>query len=138
MSTFSLQFDEASLAKVTLLHLGILKCVDNAIKDSAVVVQSLAQRKIQKPSLPGRIYRRGSRLHVASKQGSPPNTDTGRLVASIAVNHRTLSAEVGTNVQYAKKLEQANNRPFLQPSLEESNRKIAERINQGIARSLKG
>ena len=57
--------------------------------------------------------------HVAAKEGESPNTDTGRLIGSIALDRvkGKKVAYVGTNVDYGFFLETVQNRPWLQPSL---------------------
>ena len=79
----------------------------------------------------GRVYRRGSRratagkrraarivLHRASAPGHPPAVDTGRLRNSIAYDRER--RRVGTNVEYAKDLEDGTPRmkprPFMRPT----------------------
>ena len=80
-----------------------------------------------------------------SIDGKPPRVDTGRLRASIT--HRVVSntegsyGEVGTNVDYATKLEfgysKANGKeswkhPFMQPALDFNEKKIAKLIEEGM------
>ena len=61
--------------------------------------------------------------HIAAAPEHAPNTDTGRLVQSVAVEQQTdLTAYVGTNVDYGKYLEfgtsNMEERPWLNPALE--------------------
>ena len=72
-------------------------------------LQGAIKRKLSRRGT-GRTYRRRKVLHTASQPGQPPALDTGRLRNSIAVTDPkwegwSVSAEVGTNVEYAKLLE---------------------------------
>lgn len=79
------------------------KAIDEAVFATAHKVRGNAIRSIQKRS-PGEEqvrYRNGKkRTVIASKPGDAPNTDTGEIVRSVAVEHKKGSklAEVGTNL----------------------------------------
>ena len=111
------------------LGIDITGFVDGAVNDVALQVQSTAIKSIHKVS-PGQTVQRqrqggeGTYDHVASKPGDAPNTDTGRLSNSIALEHRKGSREayVSTDVEYASELEfgtrRVEARPFLQPAVD--------------------
>ena len=97
-------------------------------------LQGAIKRKLSRRGT-GRTYRRRKVLHTASAPGQPPALDTGRLRNSIAVTDPkwdgwSVSAEVGTNVEYARLLEFGgmtgrNNatrvapRPYMRPAVQE-------------------
>lgn len=95
------------------------QAVDDTVRITAHNVRVSAIKKIRKPSQ-GKSYKRGSVTHVASKEGSAPNTDTGRLIGSIRMEHDkgTQNAFVGTDLDYGAFLELLMDRPWLQPSLD--------------------
>jgi phage gpG-like protein len=107
--------------------------MQKAILKACIAVESTAKRKVSR----GRT--------AESIDGEPPRVDTGRLRASIT--HRVLSntegtyGEVGTNVDYATKLEfgysKANGKeswkhPFMQPALDFNERKIERLLEEGL------
>lgn len=99
------------------------KAVDDAVRITAAKVQRTAIKTIRNPSMGTYVtrYMAGGKpySHVAAKEGESPNTDTGRLIGSISMDHLTGKkvAYVGTNVDYGFFLETVQNRPWLQPSL---------------------
>ncbi len=73
-------------------------------------------------SPPGREYKRRGVIHVASRPGFPPNTDTGALVGSLRVNKvRARHYEIMDGVEYGVFLEDGIGmaaRPFVRPIFE--------------------
>ena len=98
------------------------KAIDDAVRITAVKVQKSAIKSIREPSMGTYVtrYTASGRPydHVAAKEGETPNTDTGRLIGSIALDHHRGKqvAYVGTNVDYGFFLETVMNRPWLQPA----------------------
>tara|TARA_R110002124_G_C8623738_1_gene486597 strand:- start:118 stop:552 length:435 start_codon:yes stop_codon:yes gene_type:complete len=98
------------------------KAIDDAVRITAVKVQKSAIKSIREPSMGTYVtrYTAGGKPygHVAAKEGESPNTDTGRLIGSIALDHHKGKqvAYVGTNVDYGFFLETVMNRPWLQPA----------------------
>tara|TARA_R110000744_G_scaffold210451_1_gene329567 strand:- start:3220 stop:3654 length:435 start_codon:yes stop_codon:yes gene_type:complete len=98
------------------------KAIDDAVRITAVKVQKSAIKSIREPSMGTYVtrYTAGGKpySHVAAKEGESPNTDTGRLIGSIALDHHKGKqvAYVGTNVDYGFFLETVMNRPWLQPA----------------------
>ena len=82
------------------------QAVDDAVRVTAIKVQRSAIKSIREPSMGTYVtrYTAGGNpyQHVASKPGSSPNNDTGRLMGSIALDHHKGKqvAYVGTNVDY--------------------------------------
>ena len=99
------------------------KAIDDAVRITAIKVQQSAIKTIRDPSMGTYVTRytaSGTPYdHVAAKEGESPNTDTGRLIGSISLDHfrGKKIAFVGTNVDYGFFLETVMNRPWLQPSL---------------------
>ena len=99
------------------------KAIDDAVRITAIKVQQSAIKTIRDPSMGTYVTRytaSGTPYdHVAAKEGESPNTDTGRLIGSISLDHLRgkKMAFVGTNVDYGFFLETVINRPWLQPSL---------------------
>ena len=77
----------------------------------------------------------GTYTHTAAAEGSAPNTDTTKLVASIAVelNKSGVYALVGTNLDYAGFLEFGTSkmgaRPWLEPALRKNKDNLQRNIN---------
>ena len=113
--------EEISTSLKTFL-LDMNKAVDDAVRITALKVQKTAVKDIRDPSVGTYVtrYTEGGKAysHVASKPGDAPNTDTGRLIGSVAVDHHKGQkvAYVGTNVDYGFFLETVMNRPWLEPA----------------------
>jgi len=103
--------------KLNSFVVDVEKALDSTVITIAISVLRSASKAIRTPSQ-GKKY--GS--HLASKEGDAPNTDTGRLLGSIKINHKRGSqeAEVGTNLDYGAELELVKNRPWLEPALDEN------------------
>ena len=100
------------------------------IEYTALQIKDTTQESLSQKGT-GRIYTQGRtaggrsrRTHQASSPGNPPALQTGRLMRSITVTLEriALAAEVGTNVEYAKWLEEGTvkmqARPFLKPAFD--------------------
>ena len=80
----------------------------------------------------------GTYTHTASAAGGAPNTDTGKLVASIAVEpHKSgVYALVGSNLDYAGWLEfgttKMGARPWLEPALRKNIDNLQNNINDVV------
>ena len=81
----------------------------------------------------------GTYDHIAAAPGNAPNTDTGKLVSSIAVekDEKNIEAEVGSNLDYATYLEFGTEkkngggmdpRPWLQPALDSKRQNLESNI----------
>jgi signal-transduction protein with cAMP-binding, CBS, and nucleotidyltransferase domain len=95
------------------------QAVDDTVRITAHKVRVSAIKEIREPSV-GTYYIRNGVAHVASKPGDAPNTDTGRLIGSIRMEHDKgmQNAFVGTDLDYGAFLELLMDRPWLQPSLD--------------------
>ena len=119
------------------------KAVDDAVKVTAFKVQQTAITSIRDPSV-GTYVTRGngngnSRTHIASKPGDAPNTDTGRLIGSIIVDHHKGDkiAFVGTNLEYGLFLETVHNRPWLEPAKDKEIKSFSDNVTAAIDIQIK-
>lgn len=114
-----------------------------AVADAAMHLHGTVRETLSRRGT-GRVYRRGKRgrTHQASAPGEPPAVDTGRLRNSIAMKGPTwegdaVTGEVGTNVEYAARLEFGGTdsrgvriaaRPYMRPALEQAAPAIERRL----------
>ena len=94
------------------------KAVDDAVRITAIQVNKKAIELIKEQSV-GKPYRKSENVvHIASKEGEAPNSDTGRLIGSVTFSHQKGAqlALVGTNLDYGALLETDRNRPWLEPA----------------------
>ena len=119
------------------------KAVDDAVRLTAIKVNNSAIKSIREPSIGELVtrYRSGGKpySHIASSEGNTPNTDTGRLINSIGINHNKGSrvAYVGTNVDYGFFLETVMNRPWLNPALAKNIAGFKENMTAAIQMQIK-
>ena len=90
-------------------------------------------------SPPGRSYPRGSRVHVASQPGHPPNVDMGTLRASMRWEREgTLTRHLMDGVLYGVMLELGTRhmaaRPFVGPAFEHMRRGFGDRFRAHLQR----
>jgi len=116
------------------------KAVADALIVSGEMVKSTAVRSIQNKSNGQAVTRYrtggGSYTHITSAPNSAPNTDTGRLVSSVAVEKHEGDVYVGSGLEYAPYLEfgtvNMTQRPWLNPALEQNRRRISTLISNAI------
>jgi|SRR5690554_3621626 len=116
------------------------KVVTEAVTDAALQVRGHAIREINKQSR-GVTYQRGGITHTASAPGDAPNTDTGTLVNSIAVETpQPKTAFVGTSLKYGLWLEIGTGRmaarPWLRPAGDRGHKDLPKTIAQAIRRNI--
>ena len=102
-------------------------------------IRTDAIKSIQNKSSGSQVQRSrqggGTYTHTAASEGQAPNTDTGKLVASIAVepNRSGVYALVGSNLDYAGFLEFGTSkmgaRPWLEPALRKNKDNLQRNIN---------
>ena len=114
--------------KLKKLGPDMLNAVDQGVMLTAQEVRTFAIRSIQEQS-PGRMVKRsrqggGTYNHVAANSGNAPNTDTGKLVASISAESIDKAEYVvGTNLPYGAYLEFGTKKtngkswPWLHPAM---------------------
>jgi HK97 gp10 family phage protein len=132
----------------TLMNLGV--DIDRVIRESvygvAQNVRSHAVKSIATVSVGQTVTRytaAGNPYdHIASKGGDAPNSDTGTLIRSIAIEPQkpAMSIGVGTNTEYAKFLEFGTERmverPFLLPAMEAQKRTMKQEVEKAINRQI--
>lgn len=139
------------------LGAGLDGAINKAIVRTANQVRGEAIKMISREISKGQVYThhftamlpngaliegdKRSKPHTASAEGDAPNTDTGRLVSSIAVeNKRRGTSFVGTSVEYGKYLEFGTSkmaaRPWLRPAMERNQAKLTESITNAIKESI--
>lgn len=86
---------------------------------TAFEIEAESKAAIQTGPKTGRLYRRRKRFHQASAEGEAPATDTSNLVNSGFTRRKSATRyQVGYTAQYARRLEEDMNRPFLKPVFE--------------------
>ena len=106
--------------------------LQQVVARGANMVRNTAVESIHAHNSTGRTYRKynPNRIHVASLEGNPPNTDTGYLASNVhvVIDPDRLGASVESRAEYSAHLEFGTSkmgaRPFLQPALEENKPKI--------------
>jgi hypothetical protein len=105
--------------------------VDLFLSDASDTLREIAITSIQNSPGGGRVYKRGSVTHVASKPGDYPKTDTGDLVRNITKEkegdeHYTVGSRKGAPHGYDLEFgtRRTQPRPWLAPSFEKMLRKL--------------
>ena len=119
------------------------KAVADALVVSGQMVRTTAVKSIQTSSSGETVTRYrsggGSYTHVTSAPNSAPNTDTGRLVSSVAVEIQKADVYVGSGLSYAPYLEfgttNMTQRPWLNPALEQNRRRINKLISDAVKKT---
>ncbi len=127
------------------------KAIDEAVHATAQSIRKVAIKSIQTASQGNTVFRYreggGKYQHVAGKEGEAPNTDTGRLAGSIAVEHEKGSgvAFVGTTVEYGAHLEfgfeDVNKKkhgpwPWLEPAAEDHEEMYQKALQNAIEKQI--
>ena len=132
-----------------LLSLGrdMDKALANGVFLTANDIRKDSIKSIQEQSFGSYVQRSrqggGTYTHIAAKPGSAPNTDTGKLVASIAVEMDWSKREafVGSNLPYAAWLEDGTTkmdaRPWLEPALRKNRGNLDSNINKAVMAVIK-
>ena len=139
--------DRELLRTLDKFSLDIDKMIDGGVKAAAVTMRGDVVKSIQDQGVGSYVTRYTEAgkpyLHVASKAGDAPNTDTGRLASSIKFRHEkdTQTAYVETDIEYAPHLEFGTSkmaaRPFLQPAAERAPEYIESGIKSVIEQAIK-
>ena len=111
--------------------------IDDAVRVTAVKVKNTATQNIRTPSHSGKFV--GKRQHEVSKEGDAPNTDTGRLIGSLQIDHHKGKqvAFVGTDLDYGLILETERNRPWLEPAKEAEVKFFADNVANAMDSQIK-
>ena len=142
MSVYVLGVQEL-LERFQELEKNVKKNKARALFQGAQMVRADAIKSIQTVSQGERVTRTragGKKYsHTARKPGDAPNTDTGALVRSIAVEVVADDVYVGSTVNYAPDLEFGTRytepRPFLNPALERNKKAILDLIDKAVRES---
>lgn len=131
--------------KRRLLSLGdqVTDGVRQAIRGSALAVETEAKRAVKSGGKSGRVYEKYNprRTHRASSPGEAPATDTGYLWGHITtvLDADGLGANVESRAAYSKALEfgtvKMGARPFLFPAFERLKPKISKVIGDAIKKA---
>lgn len=137
---------EQVMRNLRKLGVDVERAVKEAVSATAQGVRGTAVKSIQKRSYghPSKRQRQGGGTYtvIASKPGDPPNTDTGRLVNSIAVEpmQPATTMYVGTSVEYGRWLEFGTGtmaeRPWLQPALQRNEKVLTQQLTAAIQRQI--
>jgi len=118
-----------------------------AMQQAVFLIHETAVKSIQDNSsgTPQVRYTNGrKRVVLASKPGSPPNTDTGRLVQSIKFDFKNngLTGRVGTNLRYGAHLEfgtkDMKKRPWLSAAIKEVSKTIGKIFKDALKDNVRG
>jgi hypothetical protein len=115
------------------------KAIDDAVFITAHRVRVSAMKNIRDPSFGTIMVRPNGTIHIVSKVGTSPNTDTGRLMGSIKVEHAkgSMVAYVGTSVDYGAFLELLLNRQWLEPALNANIGNYEKTLNQVLDKQIR-
>lgn len=137
--TITVTGDKELNRKLNKLGIKMGKAIDDGVFITAQGVRTDAIKSIQNKS-PGKVVQRsrqggGTYSHVASNEGQAPNTDTGKLVASIALDKQSdANYLVGSNLPYAAWLEfgtsKTGARPWLEPAMRKNINDLIKNINK--------
>lgn len=137
--------DKELIAALNRLGVRASKAMRQGINATAQQVRNTAVKSIQQVSQGETVtrYSQGGQpySHVASVAGDAPNTDTGALVKSIAVEQESdLAAFVGSGLEYAPYLEfgtrKMRSRPWLQPAADANAKNLTVNITRAVQRLL--
>lgn len=124
----------------------IERAIARGVTKGAILIQKSARTKIMNGPKSGRTYKRGRKVHRASKAGEAPANDLGNLARSITVVSASSSsratAQVVAGAEYASWLENGTldgkiePRPFLTPSAEENAKAIGDMLESEITKAI--
>lgn len=132
--------DKALNRKLNKLGMRMMGAIDNGVFITAQDVRTDAIKSVQNQSTGKAVQRSrqggGTYTHIASNEGQAPNTDTGKLVASIAVEkEKPANYLVGSNLDYAAFLEFGTSKTGARPWLEPAMRKNIGELNKNISKA---
>lgn len=134
-------------SKLKGLPVGVATEARKAMNQGALMIRTDAKREIRRMSAGKTVTRRGKKV-VVSKPGDAPNSDTGRLLASVLVSpvkgnmFKGYSVEVKSITPYSLRLEYGPKgskslaRPFMQPALEKNKKKINNLMKKAVRGAL--
>ncbi len=141
--SFKIEGTKALIKALGKAGVNMDEAIDDAVKLTAVKVLRDTTMAIKEPSRGSWVTRYTAAGkpydHIAAKEGESPNTDTGRLIGSIALEHQKGQgvAYVGTNLEYGFYLETVLNRPFLEPSRREAMKSFDKKVKRAVDKQIK-
>ena len=144
--TVTVSGDKELNRKLNKLGIKMMAAIDAGVFITAQDVRTDSIKSIQTQST-GRSVQRarqggGTYTHTASNEGQAPNTDTGKLVASIAVEkEKEANYLVGSNLDYAAFLEfgtrKTGPRLWLEPAMRKNIGELNKNINKAADITIK-
>lgn len=135
MSSFTVTIDDKELMREINRTVSEGKVtLDKALYATAQETGTIAKKSISAHKSSGVTYKRGGVFHTASKEGFPPNKDTGALVANITVEKDGDGYNVGSrdSAQQGVYMEfgtsKVGARPWLRPAVDEAIKKMVEKL----------
>jgi HK97 gp10 family phage protein len=138
--SISISGDKELRANLKRLGFQMNDAVDKGVMLTAQEVRTTAIKSIQAKSQGKAVTRSrqggGVYAHIAAAAGQAPNTDTGKLVASIAAEKvKDGHYVVGTNLDYGAFLELGTSRmplprPWLEPALRQNIDNLTENVKK--------
>lgn len=119
------------------------EAVEDAISETALVVQGEVIARINQGPATGRTYQKYNprRTHQASAPRQAPQSDTGTLAGSVYLDINPRTATVGSALAYAAALEYGTRRmaprPVWAPVADEEAPKLRERLISNLGRALR-
>lgn len=133
--------DKELSRKLNKLGFKMMEAIDAGVFITAQDIRKDAIKSIQNQSFGSYVQRSrqgggGTYTHIAAAPGNAPNTDTGKLVASIAVEkEKEANYLVGSNLEYASFLEFGTSKMLPRPWLEPAMRKNIGELNKNISKA---
>lgn len=140
-ATIQINGVDAVQAAIRAFGAQVEKGIADAINATALEALTDVRKAIQGPPKTGNEYKRGGKVHRASKPGEAPATDTGALVSSTYYTKvDALTAAIGSRLEYAFVLEfgwgpnkEGTKRPAWIPAAERAAPRLDKRIRRVIA-----
>jgi HK97 gp10 family phage protein len=113
------------------------KHLSELMNKAAFAVHAEAVNSIKEHRSSGKTYKRGTVIHTASEAGSPPNADTGKLMANITIEKDAKSVTVGSRkgAPHGFWLEfgtsRVDPRPWLQPAFDKMMKTFESLVKRG-------
>jgi phage gpG-like protein len=140
MLTLKLDFNRQDFQPFQHAGMKAIKELNTAIRLAAFAIRNEAVKGISQGQRHGNIYYRRGISHQAAADGEYPKTDTGRLVASIRTDFSFLTADIGSDLDYSKYLEEGTKymgaKPWLAPSAAMAESEIQRIIDDALARAF--
>jgi hypothetical protein len=126
------------LNRIPRIRAELMPAVSAALERGAYAIERRTKENMAAPKH-GRVYRRGTVVHVASAPGESPAIDTGMLansIRTIRLDALKYAVQAATIYAYAlfKGTDRMAARPFLKPEAEE----LFGQIRTNVMRAIRG